>query len=268
MVRINRGTCHIWGAGDYYGNEGLPAAGDCVIAADGGADRASLAGVTPDLIIGDFDSIGPRPAPPGTDICRLPADKDDTDMLAAAKIGWQRGYIRFRIYGGLGGRIDHTLANLNLLNRITAAGGQALLYGSGSIVTALSRGSLSFPAWRPKGNRTISVLSSSDLSRGVWESGLRYEVEGMSMADTEVTGVSNEFLPGRPSRIEVAAGTVYVTYPDKAPEPTWATDMTAAPSLGEVTRERSRWLTVGRYLPEEPHEGEPDKERVSGRDEI
>ena len=53
-----------------------------------------------------------REAPRGGEIVRLPAEKDDTDMVAALRLGLARGYRDFRLYGAAGGRIDHTIANL------------------------------------------------------------------------------------------------------------------------------------------------------------
>ena len=174
---------------------------------------------------------------------RLPAEKDDTDMLAAVKLGWEADCRVFRIYGGLGGRIDHTLANLNLISLVAAAGGRASLYGDGIIVTAISRGSLSFTPWQSGERAMVSVLSASDRSEGISERGLKYQVEGMTMTNLELTGVSNEFLPNTPARIGLDRGIIYVTYPDAAPMPSWHTDITPATSLGHLDTRPSRWLT-------------------------
>ena len=164
-------------------------------------------------------------------------------MLAAAKLGWEAGCRIFRIYGGLGGRMDHTLANLNLISLVAAAGGRASLYGDGIIVTAISRGSLSFAPWRSGERAMVSVLSATDRSEGISERGLKYQVEGMTMTNLELTGVSNEFLPNTPARIGLDRGIIYVTYPDAAPMPSWHTDIIPATSLGHLDTRPSRWLT-------------------------
>ena len=81
-----------------------------VIAADGGLRHLEAQGLTADLIVGDFDSLGR--VPEGDNILRHPVEKDDTDMLLAVRTGLDRGYRVFVLYGGLGGRLDHTYANL------------------------------------------------------------------------------------------------------------------------------------------------------------
>lgn len=255
-------VCQIWGAGQYYGQEQVCPDASLLIAADGGADQAASRGVTPDLIVGDFDSITSPPLPdagPGDQgrsrvsfsnqpghhspiVKRLPAEKDDTDMLAAVKLGWEQGCRIFQIYGGLGGRMDHTLANLNLISRVAAAGGWACMHGQGMVVTAISCGSLSFPAWPCEGEAILSVLSASDKSAGIREEGLKYQVENMTMTNLEVTGVSNAFLPNTPAKILVEEGIIHITYPEQAPKPTWQTRITPLPSLGPVETKPSQWL--------------------------
>lgn len=91
--------------------------GDLCIAADGGMDHLSEIGLTPDIVLGDMDSLENEDVirSQRADFCvkRLPAEKDDTDMLAAIKEGLAAGYRQFELYGALGGRIDHTLANIS-----------------------------------------------------------------------------------------------------------------------------------------------------------
>lgn len=104
-------TCVIFGAGDYYDAPVVPD-GAFIVAADGGLDHVRGLGLTADVVIGDFDSLtGRRPAD-GERTIALPAEKDDPDMLSALKIGWSHGCRTFHIHGGLGGRIDHTIANI------------------------------------------------------------------------------------------------------------------------------------------------------------
>ena len=84
------GKCYIFGAGSFYGLRSRPEAGDLVIAADGGYAYCRASGVVPDLVIGDFDSLGEVPA--GENVVRLPVEKDDTDTLAAIRLGLDRGF--------------------------------------------------------------------------------------------------------------------------------------------------------------------------------
>ena len=101
-------------------------AGDMLICADGGYDAAIAHGLQPDLVIGDFDSM-PFEHVQGCETIRLPVHKDDTDMVVCLEEGRRRGYTSFRIAGCLGGRLDHTIANLQTLSYIIERGGQAEL---------------------------------------------------------------------------------------------------------------------------------------------
>ena len=96
-----------------------PAPGDYVIAADRGYDSLMAYGVNPDLVVGDFDSLGEVPNHPN--VIQLPAEKDDTDMVFALRQGLDLGYRRFVMLGGVGGRLEHTLGNLQLLDWLAAA---------------------------------------------------------------------------------------------------------------------------------------------------
>lgn len=89
-VRRMDGRCWIVGAGDWCAEGWSPLAGDLVIAADGGQAPLSQLGTRADVVVGDFDSL--REAPRGGEIVRLPAEKDDTDMVAALRLGLARGY--------------------------------------------------------------------------------------------------------------------------------------------------------------------------------
>lgn len=154
-------------------------------------------------MVGDFDSItGGRPTQNDHTIA-LPSEKDDPDLLSALKIGWLRGARTFHIYGALGGRIDHTISNIQLMALLADRGATGYLHGDGSIVTAICDGALDFPADDAVAGRMVSVFSHSDISTGVSETGLKYELHHADMSSTRVNGLSNEFLAGRPSRITV-----------------------------------------------------------------
>lgn len=141
----NRAVCFIVGAGVIDPALRLsPAPGDLLIAADGGLPAVERMGLVPHLVVGDFDSLGHTPTHPNTIV--LPTEKDNTDMAAAVKLGLERGYRRFALYGGTGGRLAHTLANLQLLDGLARRGCQGFLVGEGTVATALCNGTLTFPA--------------------------------------------------------------------------------------------------------------------------
>ena len=222
MSVITKETCVIFGAGEYYPgllNTPVVPDGALVIAADGGLDHARALEVAPDLVIGDFDSLkGARPAD-GERTIALPPQKDDPDMLSALKIGWLHGARTFHIYGGLGGRVDHTIANIQLMALLATRGGIGFLHGDGTVITAITDGELAFPANDAEPGRMVSVFSHSDASHDVNEPGLKYQLKHGELTNTVVQGVSNEFLPGVPSAISVRSGTLVVTFPAEAPAP-------------------------------------------------
>ena len=89
--------CWIVGAGDFCARDWSPREGDLVIAADGGQGALSRLHARADVVVGDFDSL--REAPNGGEVVRLPAEKDDTDMVAALRLALERGCRDIRIYG-------------------------------------------------------------------------------------------------------------------------------------------------------------------------
>ena len=103
-------ACYIIGAGPFYGLVQKPQIGDYILAADGGYRHCQTAGLTPDLLLGDFDSLEEHPTT--LDTQSFPVEKDDTDSMLAMKLGLEKGFRTFHLYGGTGGRLDHILANL------------------------------------------------------------------------------------------------------------------------------------------------------------
>lgn len=212
-------VCVIFAAGEYYDDTPIVPTNSFVIAADGGFDHARALGVTPDVVVGDFDSItGNRPTKNERTI-ELPPEKDDPDLLSALKIGWFHGARLFHIYGALGGRIDHTISNIQLMALLANHGAIGFLHGNDSIVTAICDGDLDFASNDVKPGRMISVFSHSDTSVGVCEKGLKYEISDALMTSTKVNGVSNEFRHGLPAHVGVTQGTLIVTFPAEAPLP-------------------------------------------------
>ena len=112
-------TCYIVGAGDFTPRGFAPVPGDLVLAADGGYRALYSLGYTPDLLLGDFDSLGDLPLPPDLPVLRFPARKDDTDTGLALRHGLDRGFRDFALYGCAGGRVDHLLANLQSMARVS-----------------------------------------------------------------------------------------------------------------------------------------------------
>ena len=107
-------TCYIVCAADMSAGRFSPREGDLVIAADAGCRHLQRLGVSPHLIVGDFDSLGHVPSFPNVEVC--PVEKDDTDSMIAIKKALELGFGQIFLFGALGGRrLDHTLANIQAL---------------------------------------------------------------------------------------------------------------------------------------------------------
>lgn len=203
--------CIIIGAGEFFGEPAkiLREKGDVlVIAADGGYDHCLRHGIKPDAVIGDFDSSGEKPS--DCVLVCLPTEKDDTDTLAAIRYALKENYEEFHIFGGTGGRFDHTFANMQCLVFLSRQGKRGFLYGGGYTVTAATDGGVSFPE---SASGTVSVFAAGDRAEGVSETGLKYSLENASVRNDFPVGVSNSFT-GRRSRIFVEKGTVFVIFPE------------------------------------------------------
>ena len=186
-----------------------PAPGDYVIAADRGDDSLMAYGVNPDLVVGDFDSLGEVPNHPN--VIQLPAEKDDTDMVFALRQGLDLGYRRFVMLGGVGGRLEHTLGNLQLLDWLASQGAQGFLAGEKTVATAVRSGTLTFPAAM---SGYLSVLCNSGTARGVTLRGLKYPLERYTMTGSFPLGVSNQFL-GQPASVSVEDGCLLLLWEEK-----------------------------------------------------
>ena len=203
---MRESICYIVGAGALYPAELEPVEGDWVIAADGGYRSLHQLGIRADLVVGDFDSLEGRPDHPN--VLMLAKEKDNTDTAAALELGRARGYRLFRLYGGTGGRVDHTLANLQCLTWLSRQGCRGYLYGETWTATAVTDGALRFDASH---RGYVSVFCQGDRAEGVYLRGLKYQLCDATLTCDVALGVSNEFT-GADSSVEVARGTLLVVW--------------------------------------------------------
>lgn len=200
-------VCWIVGAADFDGEGFAPQPGDFVIAADGGYAHLQRIGVDPDMVLGDFDSLGA--APQHRCIVRHPVIKDDPDSMLAVRTALEKGYRSFLLFGCLGGRrLDHTLANIQVLAYLAEQGARGALAGGGRIVTAIKDGQLDFDAAE---RGYLSVFCHGDRAEGVNLRGLKYELRDAVLSCRVPLGLSNEFL-GLPASAGVRRGTLVLTW--------------------------------------------------------
>ena len=200
--------CCLIGAG-LFGDGFIPPGEDgLIIAFDGGIRSCEARGIRPDMIIGDFDSLGF--VPDGKDVITLPVRKDVTDLWAAYEEGVKRGYRYFRIYGAAGGaRPSHTVANIQMLTHMALAGHRGELYGEGAVYRVIRNGTLRLPANDPECAGHLSVLSLSERSEGVSIRGLSYTLDGAELTYDCPLGVGN--LPdAEEAEISVENGTLLI----------------------------------------------------------
>ena len=179
-----------------------------VIAADGGLRHTEKLGLTPDAVLGDFDSLGF--CPEGANV--FPVEKDDTDAMLAVRLGLERGCGEFLLYGSLDGpRLDHTVANFQTLQFLADHGAAGYLIGNTTIVTVVKNGKITFPAGL---SGTISVFCMGPDAVGVTEKGLFYGLENASLTSGFPLGVSNHFT-GEAAEISVKNGSLLVLWERK-----------------------------------------------------
>ena len=210
MNEIKKGKCFIMGAGDLTISQVPLSDEDYLIAVDGGVDYCVALSMEPDLIVGDFDSVSEEEKEailrikdefPEKVVVLKPV-KDDTDMLAALKIGLETGYRDFRIYAGMGGRFEHTFANLQcllFLKKNDAVGylvdGTGMMFVIKDEAVHLNKNLKGY----------LSLFSMTKVTKGVSISGMKYELDNYDMTNDFPIGISNEFI-GEEAIIQVEDG--------------------------------------------------------------
>ena len=170
---------------------------DFIIAVDGGFAPLDRLGVAPDMAIGDFDSH--------------PVNKDASDMELALQRAANYRHTDIYVYGGIGGRLDHTLANLQLFAAYSERGFYVTGIAEGFAIRCVTGPDVfTLPDNVEKG--TVSVFAANDRAEGVIERGLEYSLDDEPLTNRTSLGLSNELI-GQEATIAVESGTLYVFYP-------------------------------------------------------
>ena len=175
-----------------------------VIAADGGWLRCRELGLTPQLVVGDFDSA---PRPDDTAQTKVyPSHKDETDCLLALQEGLDRGCTRFTLLGATGGRLDHTLAGLQTLAWLEARGASGVILDETTAIRLLAGpGRLELP--RQAGY--LSVFALDSVCTGVNLRGVEYPLHNHTLTVAYPLGISNHITTPA-GVVEVAQGRLLV----------------------------------------------------------
>lgn len=174
-----------------------------LLAADSGLDRLLAQGLSPHAVLGDFDSLS---TPPPADARVFPKEKDDTDTLLCIRHALEQGFRRLMIYGGFGGREDHTFANYSALAWAAGQGATVCMCGPRQAVFALAHTTLG-PL--PKG--TFGVFAFPDPAQ-VTIADAQYPYRGILQPQNPI-GVSN-FSYGQ-ARVQAHQGSLLVFCPSR-----------------------------------------------------
>ncbi len=181
-----------------------------IIAADGGLKTLNKQGITPDIIVGDFDSLGYKPE--GKNVIYHKPEKDDTDTMLAVNEGLERGFDTFILYGCMGGRFDHTFGNIQVLGYIAEKGAHGFIISGRQIITVIKNSSISL---MPYEEGYISVISLMGTAYGVTEKGLKYSLDNAKLEPFTTLGKSNEFT-GKTATISVEDGVLAIMWNSSA----------------------------------------------------
>lgn len=168
-----------------------------VVAVDGGLPRLLAQGITPDIVLGDFDSLDPafesileKFGSENPDrLLRLPCEKDDTDTVYASRICLEHGCKELLFYGALGGRLDHTVANLQTLVWLKKRGADGYLIGKTTLACLVEAETLRLP---PDYEGTFSLFALDERVTGVTLRGMKYPLAEAKLTHAFPIGVSNE----------------------------------------------------------------------------
>lgn len=178
---------------------------DFIVACDSGYAAAKHFGLTPHLLVGDFDSLTGA-IPTGIPVLRASTHKDDTDTILGLRCGLKRGCGEFLILGGFGGRLDHTIANLQALSFLCDSGAQGQILANRNAAWIVRNGTLRIPK---REHFYLSVFAWDGVCTGVTLEGLEYPLTDYTMRPAFPIGTSNEFA-AQEAVITVKSGTLLV----------------------------------------------------------
>lgn len=181
--------------------------GDLLIAADGGSRHALALGLTPDILVGDLDSLDEKEVShlesSGVEMIRHPAHKDFTDLELALHVALERGAAEVLVFGALGARWDQTLANLLLPAAAGLQGCRIALVDSGQEIRLIRGGETLQVHGRP--GDTLSLIPLSGDAHGVTTERLEYPLHGETLLFGATRGISNVLL-GEIASVAVVEG--------------------------------------------------------------
>jgi thiamine pyrophosphokinase len=187
-----------------------------VIAADGGALKAELAGLTPDLVVGDADSLTPqsidRLRSQGIEVQVHPQDKAESDTELCLREAVRRGATTVVILGALGGlRFEHSVANLLLLTLPEMAGREIVLADATTSVRMMGSRTPDRLDLRGLPGDLVSLLPLTEVVDGIHTTGLAYPLVGEPLLQGPARGLSN-VMQAHEATISIEGGRLAVIH--------------------------------------------------------
>ena len=185
--------------------------GDTIIAADGGLRHAMALGFSPSVVVGDLDSapneLVQLAQRTGAEIIRQPVRKDKTDLELALELAAARGAGEILIFGALGGRLDHALANVLLVTTFSSPDVSVLVVESAYELLA----TCSETVLKGKAGDLVTLLALTDSVTGITTEGLEYPLSNEALNRGSSRGVSNVMVSDEVT-ITVAEGTLLIVH--------------------------------------------------------
>ncbi len=164
-----------------------------IICADDGARHLRKINILPDLLLGDFDSIGAEDlayyGEKGIEIIKYPVEKDKTDSEIAVDYALERGFKNLVILGATGSRLDHTLSNIFLLKKILDSGGTGCIINENNEIYLISDSI----RLKKEERCNVTLLAITKKVTGVTTKGLYYQLQDAEIYMGSSFGVSNVF---------------------------------------------------------------------------
>jgi len=169
---------------------------DLIIAADGGTRHCKNLGITPDMVIGDLDSIEPDDLKSlqskGVEIIQHPVKKDQTDLELALRLAVKRGADEIVLFGAMGMRWDMSIANILLPVEPYLSNTSIRIINGLHEITMLKTGK-QITFYGEKGD-ILSLIPVGRDAIGITAGNLEYPLKNSTLQFGSTRGISNVFM--------------------------------------------------------------------------
>jgi thiamine pyrophosphokinase len=181
-----------------------------IICADGGYEIALSHNIIPNIVIGDCDSGAMSRALKSdaniTEFIHFAQEKDVSDTFLCVEHAIKLGFEIIEIIGGIGGRVDHTISNIQTMAKFSSASKKITMRDESNFISVVTDSSITI---KKEETFSISLFSFSDVCNGIKTTGLYYPLENATLRNSYPLGLSNEFS-GDEATIEVKQGQLLV----------------------------------------------------------